>query len=229
MEKIKNRDGENRDCGLGGEDLQNLCQIQYFEKRKANMIDNNFEALLIKGYGLHNKGLLNEALRIYKKALQLNSNDERLHYYLGYLYDQKKEYPKSIKEYTQAIEINPKNYLSYNGLGLALQKVNRLYEAIESFKKAIGLNPNSHTPHFNLGRLYARNTEQFRESIGELKKSLELNPSHISSYYGLGYVYEKISNKKDAVEMYKKILEIKSDSRAAQEALEKLKGNENRG
>jgi len=188
----------------------------------------NLESLIKKGYDLHRKGYLNKAMKIYKEALKINPNDERLHYYLGYIYDQQGEYSNSAREYKRAIEIKPKNYLSFNNLGLALQKNDKLDEAIETFKKAIEINPEDHMAHFNLGRLYAQDKGWFKKALVELKKAVKLNSTHISGYYGLGFSYEKLGNRKEAIKMYRSILELQPNSKSAKKALIRLKARKNR-
>jgi eukaryotic-like serine/threonine-protein kinase len=103
------------------------------------------------GYALQAKGQWDEAIASYKKAIELNMNSPRAHFYLGViLFDQKRDYDGAIACFRKAIELNPKAAIAHNNLGSALAIKGQFDEAIDCFKKAIELDPNQANALSNL-------------------------------------------------------------------------------
>ncbi len=79
-------------------------------------------------------GLLNEALKEYKKAIQLKPNYPDIRNKIGELYIKKEMYIEAIEEFKYALSINPKYIVALLNLGVAYSRY--ADELIEKSKKA---------------------------------------------------------------------------------------------
>jgi len=103
-------------------------------------------------YGL--KGMYDEAIAEFKRAIEINPNYALAHSNLGNAYDEKGMYDVAIAEYKIAIEINPNYALAHNNLGGVYGKKGMYDEAIAELKRAIEINPNFAEAHSNLAVAY---------------------------------------------------------------------------
>ncbi len=95
------------------------------------------------GWGYYNKGEYEEALKNFKKAVELSPRYSLAHYDMGLTLEEMNRIKDSIVAYKEAIKVSP-NYLdAHHSLGLALlkNKENRL--ALKAFKKVIEIAPES--------------------------------------------------------------------------------------
>jgi len=85
---------------------------------------------------------IDDALREFKKAVEINPNYPWGHYGLGWVYLSKGMLDKAIAEYKTVINIKPDLALAHLNLGLAYFNQGKLPEAITEWKAAISINPN---------------------------------------------------------------------------------------
>ncbi len=76
----------------------------------------------------------------YKKAIALDSGQDRFYYNLGLVYYSLVLYEKSIEEYWKAIERNPKFSEVWYNLALAYEKVDKTEDAFMAYEKYQRLN-----------------------------------------------------------------------------------------
>ena len=76
-----------------------------------------------------------EAAEEYKKAIALDSEQERFYYNLGLVYYSLVLYEKAIGEYWKAIEHNPKFPEAWYNLALAFEKVDKTEDAFMAYEK----------------------------------------------------------------------------------------------
>jgi tetratricopeptide (TPR) repeat protein len=105
-------------------------------------------------YGL--KGLYDEEIAEYQKAIKLGHKEEGLFYNLGMAYiDLETDYEYAVEAFNKVIQLNPKHADAYFNLGLSYQNLGNYRKATESLLKAIQLNP-AHLEAYNvLGVIYA--------------------------------------------------------------------------
>ena len=105
------------------------------------------------GSAFYDKEDYENALTIYRNALELNPKSAKIHCNLGFLYWGKGDMNEAIREYLHAIEYDNTYSIAYNNLGVIyLDDLGRVQDAIEMFKKAVEYNPNYALAHFNLAR-----------------------------------------------------------------------------
>ncbi|HEX7586667.1 MAG TPA: hypothetical protein VF390_03490 [Patescibacteria group bacterium] len=98
----------------------------------------------------------------------------------------------------------------YYYLSLDQEALGDVDGAIESAKKAFGSDTTSINYAFNLGRLYqVRGTADDNKNAENLfKQILGVNDKEINTHFSLGLLYEKTDKKKEAIDEYKKVVEL---------------------
>ena len=83
-----------------------------------------------------------------------------------------------------------------------------------NFNDAIKLDPKLARAYLGLGMRY-RDTPwyvggSFSKALQYIQKAIEIDPKYINNYLELGTLYEKMGKKTEAVQAFKKVLQMKS-------------------
>jgi Flp pilus assembly protein TadD len=133
--------------------------IQEFQEI-LNSDPNNAAALRGLGYACLHKRQFVEAADYFHRAVQLNSQDPRVHYYSAMLMNQqggfadRSKLPEMIKELETAIALDPTFADPYSMLGFAQGLNGEMAKAVANMQKAISLSPRNELYQFNLAQLY---------------------------------------------------------------------------
>lgn len=137
----------------------------------------------------------------FRRALQLNPNDIRSRYLLGYGLELKGELEKARETYEMAAAGASAQGAPYSqplqGLArVSLQEGNEA-QAIEYTQKAIQVEPNLASNHFLLGKLYIK-TGGLDRGVAALKRATELDSADATPYYLLFRTYLKLKMSPEA-------------------------------
>lgn len=138
-------------------------------------------------------GELDEAIRIYKKSIEIHPTAEA-HTYLGWTYSFQGRLEEATQECQIAIEIDPDFGNPYNDIGVYLMQQNRLDEAIpwlEKAKTAPRYEPR-HFPYLNLGRIYAAKG-MLKKALEEFRGSLNLAPEDLQALAAIRELEESLN------------------------------------
>lgn len=83
----------------------------------------------------------NEAIRDYKKAIELDPKFSKAYNNLGNMYYALQEYEEAIKHFSKAIELSPQDAEPYCSRGALYFDLNKFKEAKTDIEKSITLNP----------------------------------------------------------------------------------------
>lgn len=92
----------------------------------------------------------------YEKAIELDENYDRAHYYLALLYDKIGKKDKAIDHFKDAIDLNPNDYVSLNDLGSLYEGLNEDECAKKCIEKSLDINPDYGRALYNRGVLYKK-------------------------------------------------------------------------
>lgn len=105
-------------------------------------ITNDFEA-----------GDLNHSIENYKKAIELDQDYDRAHYYLGHAYDKLGESQLAISEFKKVIDLDKFDFVTYNDLGAIYEVLNENELAENYVKKSLNIKQDYGRAIYNMGVL----------------------------------------------------------------------------
>src|SRR5574340_177796 len=144
--------------------------------------------------------------------LQQRKEDAGIHYRLGVIYLNERNYTEALKELTKSIDIYPRDPASHNALGLAYFARGMNNDAITELKKAISLDPKFSEAHVNLSAVYIverRWDDVITESKAALTNIFYRTPE--LAYVNMGWALYNKGNYADALDSFKKAVEMNPD------------------
>ena len=151
-------------------------------------------------------GSLQESVKSYKKAIELNPNYAKAFYNLGGVYHEMEMMKDSIQCYKKAISLDPYFSEAHNNLGNVYKGLKRMDEAVKSFQNAIDISPNYIEALFSLALVLQ--SMGSLESIEYYKKLLTLKPDFIQVHINLANHLKRINHIDEAIISYKNALDI---------------------
>lgn len=133
--------------------------------------------------------LLDDALDLGKKAVNLDESSPQGHVILGNVYLWKKRHDEAIAEFEKAVSLNPNDADALSSLGGALVFSGLPEKALGYLEKAIRLNPNYPEYYiFNLGQAFFQ-LKMYEEAVTALRKTIIKNPNFMPAHYVLAACY----------------------------------------
>jgi adenylate cyclase len=151
---------------------------------------------------------IQEAMKLAKKAIELDSTNAVAHGSLGFLLTMAGQHEKGIAEGEKAVALDPNSAMAHQFLGLSLRFGGRPKDAIPVIEKAIRLDPFAPSNYiFNLGlaHLFAG---QHDKAIQECKKATDREPNNLGAHIALVAAYSISGRHKDARAAASEILRI---------------------
>lgn len=145
-----------------------------------------------------------KAVEEYKFAIQIGAKPDIINYYIGSLYERKKDIVMAEKYFKKSIEFNPEHADAYNYLGYmwAEQGIN-LEESTKFIQKALDIDPNNGAYIDSLGWSYYQRGMIF-EAIEELKKAVKFLDKDPVIREHLGDAYHKMGKVEEAINEWKR-------------------------
>ena len=146
------------------------------------------------------------AIKSFKKTIELNPKHSNALYELGVVYEQQKNYDEAIKNYTASLRIK-ENSEAFQNLGVCYLKKGMFKEAYANLVKAMLLNPNKYTIYNNLGAVLEK-SGNFDSAVQMLEIATKLNPKNMIGFYNLGIALDKKGDFENAIKNYEKAVEL---------------------
>ena len=109
---------------------------------EANAKDANNPEIIFKiAYILQKSGDNDEAIKHYKKVLELDKNNEFAHNSMATIYRENGEFTSAKMHFHASLDIDSENPITYYNYGNLLVDMERNEEAVDMYKKAIEINP----------------------------------------------------------------------------------------
>lgn len=161
------------------------------------------------------------AIKILKKALELDPNLKKAKHNLGGAYILTGKFKEAEKLLVEIVNADPTDYFAITNLGIARFLLGNLNSAEENFKKAIQLNPAQPQSFKGLGDVKMAKKE-YAEAAEAYKKFLDLVPNEANVWFLLGQSQEGMNDYASAEQSYRKALELEPDFQDAKKRLESL-------
>ncbi len=169
------------------------------------------------------------AIALFEKALQLDSNLALAHSGLADCYAQKVYqfgFPavwaeRALEQSRKALSIDPDLAEAHKALGLTYATRGRLREALNCYYRAVELNANYSAPITNIAVILEQQGKYF-EALQWTQRALRLNPAEAISYFNVGDIYWDLCDMEKAEEWYGKALSLNPDYEPAHLAMSRL-------
>jgi len=196
-----------------------LACVQSPELHKRKMEDARRLGILYINEGNHIA-----AVKSLLEAQKYYGEDAILQNALGYAYMNIGKHDLAIEHFNKALEIKPDFSDAINNLGVAYSNKNEWHTAIKYYKEVTKdfLYPTQYKPLTNIGWAYYK-LQNYQESEKFYRKALKLNPKYTPTLFGLGKTYFAMKRISEAVENFKKVIELVPGTPLAEEASKKLK------
>jgi len=182
---------------------QALTKIKNIEKNFPNdpTIKN------IKGACFEGEEKLDEALKSYKEAISIDSENFKAYFNLAGVMHQLDRRDDAINSYKQSLKINSKFVEAHNNLGNLLREMNYLDEAKKSFQAAISLKPDYVEALFSLSLVF-QELGLLDEEVECLKKVTILKPKFTNAFNNLGVALKALGKFNNAIQAFKSAIKI---------------------
>ncbi len=122
-------------------------------------------------------------------------------------------YPGAVRIYRRGLEVEPENVELLNALGFALFQQGKSDEAVVSLEQALAVDPKHAKAHNNMA-LASIDIGELELAEAHYRESLAIEPQP-AIYNDLGFVLERQGMADEAVENYRKALELDPESASA--------------
>lgn len=154
---------------------QRYVAAGYFFAR-ANKVQANSELMNNQALTQWALGEKRDAIRLFKKALELNPNDGVAAANLGSIYAQEKDYSKARITLESAVKRGVKDHRTLTNYGIAQAAGGQFDSAKLMYEEALKLNGNSHETLLNYAVLLIEHMGQRPEGMRQLDRLRFLNP-----------------------------------------------------
>lgn len=195
-------------CKSGGEQSANSQSNANLSAGGSQPTQEQTEAqrLLNEGNELYKNDQDEQAIEVYKKAIELDPDNGEVYFRIGLAYmatgkrdEAGESFKKSVDVYEKYLRTNQKDAQSYYIMGQALIRLGNYQED------------------------RAKAPKVYLEAVAALKKAVAIEPENADMYYELGVAYNRLFQYQDAVKAFEKATELDPANYRASDALEKAK------
>jgi len=156
-----------------------------------------------------NNNNLDEAIRLFNKALSLNPRHFQSLNALGLAYSLKGDLKEAEKFFLKCLEISPAFTEARNNLGMIYQEMGFPDRAEEEYKKAAAdaTYASKELPYYNLARLYSLRMN-WETALFYAEKAIQTNARYHLGHALRGYILENQEKLPEAIESYKQAVRL---------------------
>ena len=164
---------------------ENLARALIFDSRPAEALavsrvaiakrPDSVEAHNALGVSLSALNRLDEAEMSFRRAAELDANDEKSRHNVAEIQSGRGHFEEAIDWYREALAIDPRFTVAHVGLGDALLRLDRYEEAIETYRRALEIEPERPPVHADIGEALYR-LQRYDEAVESLARSVALEP-----------------------------------------------------
>ena len=174
--------------------------------RSLNLVPRS-EGFRWRGLAKQAKGLQDEAIADYTKAIELDPKYARAYMNRGFVKYAKNLLDDTIADFTKAVELDPKSAPARVNLGNGKLAKGQHDEAIANYTKAIELDPTYMPAYYNRGTV--RQAKGFLDdAIEDFTKAIELDSKSAGSYLNRGFAKASKGLLDEAILDYSKAIEL---------------------
>ena len=200
-----------------------LVQAEDICREIVKLSPRTSEAYNILGLIYQERGLIDEAISAFHRAVELDGSNANAFFNLGTLFGQSGQYEQAATSLRKGLALAPRTAEARNNLGLALVGLGKLNEAIISLEKAIELDPHYGDAWLSLGDAYCRQG-QHQKAIDAYQRCIRFIPGFVEAHYNLSIAQHDLKLLPDAIESLQRTIELDPEHTAARHMLAALSG-----
>jgi tetratricopeptide (TPR) repeat protein len=162
------------------------------------------------GSFLSERGGIDEAIRDFRKALELRPDQSKDHNNLGKALLQTGRMSEAMEEFQTALRISPDDPDTENNIGAAYLQEGDVDEAISHLRKAVQKRPLHADAYINLGNAFLQKRD-IDAAIEAYSTTLGLQFDHAESHYSIANAFRQKGQLDDAILHYHLALELRPD------------------
>lgn len=159
--------------------------------------------LILQGMQALDQDRVDDAIGIFKQAVEANDGNLSAHFNLGLAYSLKGDDASAIPEYRRALEIQPGLYEAEINLGQSLLRSGDAAAAIPQLQAASGQQPQDFRPAYFLGEAYLE-TGALPRAEQAYRDALVIEPESLPAEFGLGRAIARQGRPAEAEPHYRK-------------------------
>jgi Flp pilus assembly protein TadD len=152
-----------------------------------------------------------DAAAQWRKALELDPNDGKAHFNLGFSLSETGDLPGAIAEYRKSTALNPEDSVTFGNLALALAQAGDMKGSIENYRKASALDPDNAVLRADLGTALFDGGQR-TEGIEQLQKAVVMAPESPDAHNKLGSILAKAGHNAEARAQLEKAVGLNPES-----------------
>lgn len=176
--------------------------IEELKDVMANEID--FIIAQAKFWSLKNQH--RRAISFYKKALDLDVENEYIHHCLGIEYLQLKEIGQALFHFKSALDLDIDDVIAFNACIQCFEEIGRTRDCIDFLNQYINFRPYSDFAWFQLGLQYLK-LKDYHKAVESFDFAVCIQPKSINNLMQLAFCYEQLNDYNKAIETYIEALE----------------------
>lgn len=156
------------------------------------------------------QGYIEEATRLYLKALEVFPEFAAAHSNLASVLQQQGKLTEALMHYKEAIRIQPSFADAYSNMGNTLKEMQDVSGALQCYTRAIQINPAFADAHSNLASIH-KDSGNIPEAIQSYRTALKLKPDFPDAYCNLAHCLQIVCDWTDYDVRMKKLVSIVAD------------------
>jgi tetratricopeptide (TPR) repeat protein len=174
------------------------------------MKSSNTQQLFQQGLAYHQRGQLNEALKIYYQILEINPKHFDALQLTATLFLQCKKYSEALNFFKSALKIKSNFVPALINCGNVLLELGHFDEALKTYDKAIRLEPNNPNAYNNRGNTL-KNLNRLDEALKNYDIAIQLKPDYAEAHNNRGSLLNDLKRFDEAIISLNKAIELKPD------------------
>lgn len=179
-----------------------------------NEVNNNNEALIIRGRFYQKARQYKESLADLNKVLKIEPNNTNALTVRGETYQKMGYYKKSIADLNRTLTIESFNINAFVIRGRIYRKMYKYEKSIADLSRALTIEP-SNLRAWRIRGLAHREIGKYEESIADFSSALKINPNDLIVLINRGKIYQKVGKYEESIADFNRILEIEPNNARA--------------
>jgi len=157
------------------------------------------------GNMLQRQGRLEEALKAFDKAVQLEPDAAELWKYLGKVLLELNHSTEALLSFQHVLKLDAHHWDAANECGMLLHKLGRLEEALSYFSLCDVLQPN-HAATLHMRTICLCGLKRFEEALANTRRAQALDPTNADICNAVGVVLQPLGRDEEALEWFDRAL-----------------------